>query len=94
MNTVEKIRIMQAWLEGKKIRYRGKDQVWMELNHTFEPTWNWEAFRYEVAPEPREIWVNFRPKTGYGAAHTTEADALAAGHGAECVHFREVIDGH
>jgi len=92
MTTVEKIKVMQAWLEGKKIRYRSREGIWMLLNPApLEHCWNWEVFEYSLVPEPREIWVNLRPKIGYGAAHITEASALAAGHGAECICFREVI---
>ena len=92
MTTSEKIKVMQAWLNGQKIRYRVEGGIWAILNDApLEPCWNWDVVEYSLVPEPREIWVNLRPHSGYGPVYRTKASALAACPSAECIHFREVI---
>lgn len=50
MNTKEKIAVMQAWLDGKKIQvdsnYVG---IWYEI--VGEPRWNWISNTYRIKPE-------------------------------------------
>lgn len=51
MNTKDKIKIMQAWVDGKKIEVfdRGCND-WEVL--TTEPNWNWLNGDYRIKPEP------------------------------------------
>lgn len=57
MNTKEKIEVMQAYLDGKKIELKGEKcvdgwSVWSsgELN------WNWEDNEYRIKKELVERW--------------------------------------
>ena len=53
MSTVEKIAIMQAYVDGKTIEYFYKEgKIWDECSF---PSWNWLAFNYRVKPEPKKI---------------------------------------
>lgn len=50
MNTKEKIAVMQAWLDGKKIEATGRHNVlWYEVEG--EPEWNWGFNTYRIKPE-------------------------------------------
>jgi hypothetical protein len=63
LNTVEKIAIMRAWLDGKQIERKHGDQ-WIPQNpndgRCLEPCWNWEHCEYRIKPEPMEIevWIH------------------------------------
>ena len=52
MNTKDKIQIMQAWLDGKKIQYRFCTADWKD--EFGEPEWDWTRFEWRIKPEPRE----------------------------------------
>lgn len=56
MTTKEKIAVMQAWLDGKTIQYKDKDEkewlTWDESS-TFEPVWAWIELDYRIKPEPK-----------------------------------------
>lgn len=91
MNTVEKMKIMQAWLDGKKIRYRVEGGVWCYTDNTCScPTWDWSTCVYEVAG--REFWVNVYDR-GYSKVHESKESADNAGQHArlECIHVQEVL---
>jgi len=49
--TAEAIKIMNAFLEGKKIEYRSKflgtNRIWKD---TTQPTWAWSNYEYRIAP--------------------------------------------
>lgn len=52
MNTEEKIEVMQAYLNGKKIQVKGKrDDTWEDYNHKSEPDWDWFRCDYRIKPE-------------------------------------------
>jgi len=58
MNTQEKIVIMQAWVNGKKIEWKSlivDNWLAMPLNQE-EPSWGWGERQYRIAPQ-----VSFRP---------------------------------
>ena len=52
MTTQEKVKIMQAFIEGKQIEiaYKGEDN-WFNLDVT-EPAWDWSLRTYRIKPEP------------------------------------------
>ena len=56
--TAEAIKIMIAFLEGKKIEYRSKflgtNRIWED---TTQPTWAWSNYEYRIAP------IQPKPKT-------------------------------
>ena len=56
MNTKEKIEVMQAFLDGKKIECKFTSAyTWSVMDG--EPKWDWVANDYRIAPEPKWNWV-------------------------------------
>ena len=54
MTTQEKIEVMQAYAEGKKIEWRtiGSPKKWVEWTYSDEPSWNWVVNDYRIKPKP------------------------------------------
>lgn len=53
MTTKEKIEVMKAYAEGKKIEWKPKGcQGWDEWTFNEEPTWNWNECDFRIKPEP------------------------------------------
>jgi len=92
----EKIEVMQAALDGKKIRYRIVDGLWSTPAGQSELTvFNWAEFDYEVKPEPIEFWINIysREKDFRWAYQTEEEAANSAAYGyLKTIKVREVIE--
>jgi len=67
MDTKSKIKIMQAWVDGKKVQYRSTlvQSDWHDV-HCAEPGWYWKDFEYRIKPEPRE-WGNVYVHCNSGA---------------------------
>ncbi len=73
MTTKEKIEVMQAYLNGKKIQFKEiADDTWEDCSYRFEPDWNWSVFRYRVKPEKE------KPRL---MTHRQLAEWLAKGNG-------------
>jgi len=95
MDTKEKIKVMQAYLEGKTIQFRlWKEDDFTDWGSDAEPQWNWGAVEYRVKPEPLELWVNIYDN---GAVLTYKSEEEARGNvGTKidrvAVHMREVIE--
>lgn len=49
--TAEKIAVMQAFLDGKKIEVSVYPGCWGEWTHYVEPIWNWEENNYRIKEE-------------------------------------------
>lgn len=49
--TQQKIEVMRAFEEGKKIECKSNDLDWKEWILPHEPVWNWEKFDYRVKEE-------------------------------------------
>ena len=47
--TIEAIRIMQAYVDGKEVEYEHPNGIWM-LTPT--PCWNWNSGEYRIKPTP------------------------------------------
>ena len=47
--TIEAIRVMQAFVDGKEVEYKRHDEVWML---TTLPLWNWNSIEYRIKPTP------------------------------------------
>ena len=47
--TIEAIRIMQAYVDGKEVEFK-----WglMDWNSTDKPEWNWSGYDYRIKPTP------------------------------------------
>ena len=93
-STAEKIAIMQAFLDGKKIEVRtSPDRGWREID-TVNPHWDWYGQDYRIKPEPKEIWVN-EYLSDCSAGHPTKEGAMRAASVSavrKAVHYREVIE--
>lgn len=62
MTTAEKIKVMQAFVDGKLIQSNSHMGLWEDWNREGcgEPNWCWGSIDYRVKPEPMEIevWVS------------------------------------
>ncbi len=49
--TKQKIEVMQAFVDGKPIQYKGNDKwsTWKDM--PVEPTWDWNYFDFRIKPE-------------------------------------------
>ena len=45
--TIEAIRVMQAYVDGKQVEYEHPDGIWML---TTTPCWNWNSGEYRIKP--------------------------------------------
>lgn len=64
----EKIEVMQAAADGKKIEIREKRQGCQWTTYNGEPSWNWYDYEYRVKPESRVYYVN-NYEGGLGQLH-------------------------
>lgn len=49
MDTAQKIKIMQAFLDGQRVEYKDPCTGWREItNGILSPTWNWERDDYRI----------------------------------------------
>lgn len=63
--TEEKIEVMQAYADGKKIEFktmRFAADGWATL--VAPPVWNWVEYNYRIKQEPREFVVAYREDNG------------------------------
>lgn len=52
MTTEEKIKVMQAYVGGRKIEWTGRgNDCWED---TSKPTWNWYKYNYRIKKSTRE----------------------------------------
>ena len=54
----EKIKVMQAALDGADIDFKLNGGVWNKSVDPLELEWMWTEFDYRVTPKPIECWVN------------------------------------
>lgn len=60
MATIEKIAVMQAYVDGKRIEVSLKrNDNWRDWVTDEEPSWNWGVYEYRIKPEPKE--PTYRP---------------------------------
>lgn len=59
-STEEKIEVMQAFLQGKRIRVsqKGKGE-WTRYAIGIEPNWDWKKYDYKVEEEPQYVPFDF-----------------------------------
>lgn len=80
--TREKIAVMQAYADGKKIEFDAESKdVWESWESREEPNWNWEENDYRIKPEPK-----YRP---YKYAGECFADVKKHGGWIRAKHFDE-----
>lgn len=87
----EKIKVMQAALDGKEIEYKYPEGG--EWHSTNNPLFKWVLFDYRIKPEPLEFWVNVYDNDG-GVAHKTKEQAIQGHGGDKCktIKVREVME--
>ena len=66
--TIEAIRVMQAFVDGKEVEYERPDGIWTIINN---PCWNWNSQDYRIKPTatlrpwtadevPLGAWIRFK----------------------------------
>lgn len=82
MNVDEKIAVMQAHADGRKI------EAWDMFGEQWElvenPPWNWQVMTYRVKPEVREWWICIADYPNEHIISTTPVDGY--------IRVREVIE--
>ena len=68
MNTKEMIEVMQAYVNGKEIEYKSKDNdIWFNVDR---PCWDWSIYIYRIKQKPqrthKEIMSNWFLIPGHG----------------------------
>lgn len=54
--TEGKIAVMQAFVDGKKIKARLRsEEKWFELDGI--PSWEWVLYDYAIVEEPKKVWM-------------------------------------
>lgn len=84
--TIEAIKVMQAWLDGKKVEFRWNKSDW----HQAGPgnlSWDWDSTEYRIAREPLEVWTFGGAHRTWGTKDRAENNAL----GARVFLMREVL---
>jgi len=96
--TAGKIRVMQAYVDGKEIQARERTLSppdWVDFRRDDAPCWNWFASDYRVKPEPREWWtVDVYSAPLFKSVGEAERYKEHINHvcGIEVVHVREVLE--
>lgn len=89
--TLEQIKVMQAWVDGKTIQKSCACFPWVDD----APVWDCVHYDYRVKPKPRTIWVSFHHDGTPGLV--TESEEIAKRWKSSCtnsiVKFTEVLDG-
>jgi hypothetical protein len=90
--TKEAIKVMQAFVDGKKIRASSRlrpKPIWFDLEPTDKFVWDWNQCVYEIKPEPKEFWL-----VG-GAAYKSQSEAIHSAlsfkPAVKVIHVREVV---
>jgi len=95
--TAEKIAVMQAYEDGKRVMCQSDIGPAFGLDLDTNPGWNWDKNDYWVKPDPAEVWVNMY-RSSNPVLHTEEENSKrtfcgSIDAGDRCaVHFREVIE--
>ena len=68
-STMEKIKVMLAFDEGKKLEYQylagDPPHIW-KPHPPGNPSWNWADFNWRVAPQPPRKFVRWFLESEYG----------------------------
>lgn len=76
MNTAEKIKVMQAYEDGKIVEYQIPCRPgWRDMPFVEDPSWNWGAIKYRIKPETLEeaSTACINKLCGFGADREYEA---------------------
>ena len=93
MNTQDKIKIMQNWVDGEIVQVEDYPR-WETLDPDIEPNWNWKD-NYRVKPKPKVIWILYNNSGDvidvYDAEHKADRSCRNLGYG-QVVEFKEVTN--
>ena len=76
LNTKQKISIMQAFVRGDDVEYKG-GRGWKRLSGN--PAWNWGDFDYRIKPCERELAFNKWDDGSIAAYSTSRKEIFQAG---------------
>lgn len=74
MTTEEKIAVMQAHVDGKRIEWKNELIEW-EILHSKNPNWDWTTCEYRIAEEPKKK-LSDEPWTDDGESFEKELASL------------------
>lgn len=81
-DTAYKIKVMQAFLDGKEVQVRPRSISicpWSrKLPPDMDPEWDWVHFEYRIKPEPIVLWLNVYDGGDSVYVHRSEAQAVSA----------------
>ena len=60
MNTIERIKVMQAFVDGKNIECTRRSEKKEEYVYLKHPVWNWSRFDYRI----KQNWYDNIPESG------------------------------
>jgi len=78
MNTLDKIKVMRAYVDGADVQYKRIDGTWDKAS---TPCWNWRDREYRIKSKPVKQWVNVYEGGALGANYDTKEDAEQAANG-------------
>ena len=88
-DTIEKIKIMQAFVDGKDIEHYGDDEMFGIITFNREdvkkPLWNWEMFAYRI----KQNWDENIPDSGV-ICWVSDADEPPCKNLIALIHSREL----
>ena len=83
--TIEAIKVMQAFVDGKTIMTQGAGEYNCEINSL---SWDWNTFKYRIKPEPRDCYVLFNANNQAVRTLNEKTDSCQS----DWVRMREVIE--
>jgi hypothetical protein len=90
--TKEKIRIMQAFEDGKPIEQLFENGIpplcFDKGTYSGEPDWNWLNCEYRIKREPRRVWIVYNEE---GNIHDVRFEAPLVRHGYTWASFLEEL---
>jgi hypothetical protein len=97
MNTQDKIKVMQAYADGRQIQAKAiYEKDFRDWENTSEPRWNWDMLMYRVKPGPREFWLGLHKGNDYSCIRAVKTSSskldLNTCSGDEIIKVREVLD--
>lgn len=87
--TEEKIKVMQAYTEGKEIEIESVEGGWYVVP---EPSWNWRTFDYRVKPEPKVLWVVYSRQGVRIGTLNNEYSAASLAHRKDGRYYKKFVE--
>lgn len=86
--TLEAIKVMQAYVDGEEIEVSAYGKIWQPVR---EPSWHWDDVEYRIKPKPVEfkVWYRDSDKNIYNPKYFSDYSAKSAGY--RLITVREVV---